>query len=88
MNSAVLFKSDLAETAAKLQTKLLILEETFVGVTTLFRIIPFLFDLLLNAIDDLLDLLDLHMILDDTSTADGFGITKDTGGAAEVFICG
>ena len=64
VDSAALLEAQLAETATKLKTELLIFEEGLVSVTTHFKIGPLLVDLLLSAIHDLLDLLVLHMGLD------------------------
>src|SRR5699024_2022739 len=60
---------------AQLQRQLLILNKALVGIRAQFKVVPVLINLLLNAIDHLLDLPVLDMGLDQTTGTDGFGIS-------------
>jgi hypothetical protein len=86
VDSAVLLEAELAKTTTELQTELLVLEEALVGVPTHLKVSPLLVDLLLDAINDLLDLLVLDMCLDQLATANSFGVAKDAGRSAKVVV--
>jgi len=88
VNPAVFLEAELAQTAAKLQAELLVLEECLVGVATLLKVSPLLVHLLLNAIDHLLDLLVLRVQLDQLAGGDSLAVSIQASGTAKVIICG
>lgn len=88
VDATVLLETELAQTSAELETELLVLEEGLVGVPAHLKVGPLLVDLLLDAIDDLLDLLVLDVGLDQLPAADSLRIAEQAGRAAEVIVGG
>jgi hypothetical protein len=83
VNFIALVQTQLAQPSTKLQDKLLKLDERQVGVATQLKIGPLLVDLLLDAVDHLLDLLVLDVGAEDATGADAFGIAKEPGAALQ-----
>lgn len=75
VNLAVLLQPQLPQPTAQLQRQLLILHKALVGIGAQLKVVPVLINLLLNAIDHLLDLLVLDMGLDQATGTDGFGVS-------------
>lgn len=80
-------QANLAQPSTQFQSKLLILDKALEGVATHLKVRPLLVDLLLLAIDDLLNLLVLDMRLDQLAGANGLGIAKDTRRPTEDIVC-
>jgi hypothetical protein len=76
MNATVLFQTQVPHCGAELDNRGLVFDERLVGVPAEFKICPFLFNLLLLAIDDFLHLLVLDMNLDEAATSDRFRVPK------------
>ena len=88
MDLIILLRTQLAQSTSQLQGQLFILDKTHISIAAHFKIGPLLINLLLGAVDDLLDLLVLDMGLDQTPTADGFGVAEDAGGAFDDIVGG
>ena len=75
-------------TRGNLQAQLLVLDEADVCVTAELRVLPFLVDSSLLAINDLLDLLDLIVNLDQLAVTKGLCVSELLGAAAEDVVDG
>jgi len=88
MDPAVLLESQLPQPAAQLEGQLLVLDEALVGVAAQLVVRPLALDLLLDAIDDLLDLAVLDMGADQLAGADGLGVAEDSRSSPEDVVRG
>lgn len=88
MNTGALGETELAQTSANLKDKLLKLDERQVRVAGHFKVGPFLVDLLLGAVDDLLDFSVLDMGRDQGARADALGVAKQLGASSQDVECG
>lgn len=78
MNLAILLQPQLPQPTTQLQRKPLILHKALEDIAAQLKVVPLLVDLLLNAINHLLDLLVLDMRLDQATGTNGFGISENS----------
>lgn len=88
MDLIILLRTQLAQSTTQLQGQLFILDKTHIRIAAHFEIGPLLINLLLGAVDDLLDLLVLDVGLDQLPAADSLRIAEQAGRAAEVIVGG